>query len=102
MAMMGISAASGRSSARMARTVSRPFITGIMMSMSITSKAPFGASAKASSASLPFQARVTEAPRSSSRNSAISMFSSLSSASRTWMPSSQEEPFVSSSSGSGA
>ena len=70
----------------MARAASSPFITGIIISIRMTSKAPGAAARKVSRASRPFQASVMTAPSCSRRKRAISMFISLSSTRRMRTP----------------
>ena len=86
-AMMGTLAASGRSSERMARVASKPFITGIITSMRMASKSPGSLFSNSSTATEPSWAVVTVAPWSSMRVLAISVLSSLSSTSRMFRPS---------------
>ena len=86
-AMIGIVFPSGRSSSDlMALVASYPFISGIIMSIRITSKLPFGLFLKVSTAAFPSATRTTWIPISSSRVMAISAFRSLSSARRICVP----------------
>ena len=86
MAKIGTVSESGRSSARIFSAASKPFITGIMMSIKMRSYVPGADALNFSRPSAPFHAFVTLAPLSSSRNAAISMFTSLSSTSSTCSP----------------
>ena len=86
MAIIGMVFASGRSSARIAFAASRPSISGIITSMRMASKLPGSESRKAASACLPFCTGTVCAPLSCSRKIAISMLSSLSSATSSRAP----------------
>ena len=68
MAKIGTVSESGRSSARIFSDASKPFITGIMMSIKMRSYVPGAEALNFSSPSAPFHAFVTSAPLSSSRN----------------------------------
>ena len=83
MATMGMVLASRRFRLRMRLVASYPSITGIITSIRMMSKVPAGALEKAYTACWPLKALVTEAPASVKKVSAISMFRSLSSTSRT-------------------
>ena len=72
---------------RISLVASRPSITGIIISIRITLISPTPDFSNASTASLPFEAFIISAPAFVRRNSAISMFNSLSSAKRILIPS---------------
>ena len=73
--------------AHLATVASRPSITGIIISIRITLISPTPDFSNASTASLPFEALIISAPAFVRRNSAISIFNSLSSAKRILIPS---------------
>lgn len=85
-AIIGVVAASSRSSARIRRVASRPSMPGIMMSINTTSYSYGALAANISTADSPSLACVTTAPARLSVNCAISAFRSLSSTSKTRRP----------------
>ena len=87
-AIIGTVFASVLSRARMRQASSGPSVTGIVISVSITSIAPGFESVNAFSASAPFAVPCTFAPASVSIYPTISILSSLSSATRIFSPSS--------------
>ena len=90
MAMMGIPAAHGFSSTRMFRVASRPFISGIWISIQIRSYCPSSAAAIFSTQIRPFSARSDVMPYMPSMAEMISQLMSLSSAIRICMPARSE------------